>query len=91
MDNRVIQRQYLRFALEDELKRHSLTPATTVENDQITNTYELARALGYSDGLKQALHMLDQLPDEEPPSKEGRYILGDPRTEKYRRKKGAWV
>lgn len=77
----MIKRDYLREELKRLLAEKSNTPVPLEDKDP-KGSYKLGQVLGYQDGIKDAMHLIEILPVE-PPRPKGRYVLGDPSTYKY--------
>lgn len=77
-----INRDDLRNELKKRIAAVSKNPVELNEENKASSSYALGQRLGYCDGLKYALDVLDNLPEDKP-QPTGRYILGDPRTFQY--------
>lgn len=63
----MISRKHLQQTLDDHLKEISRKPVNVAEGGKEATAYEMGRALGYQDGIKAALAMVEQLPAEPKP------------------------
>lgn len=81
----MIKRDYMAKELQKLMAQSSTTPVVLDENDNAKSGYQLGQHLGYQDGLRAALQLLNQLPSYEPIPEEQRFVRGQSSTFQYAR------